>query len=179
MLMAFGPFRFTVPTYSVETLRRSVQPRVEAQPVIGALPSLHRLGPANEQITLSSTFYPHHLNGRGLAQLSGLRQAVNALQPMMLTHIDGSRPNVFGLWIATGLEDEGTLFDASGKPSQVTTTLTLLQHGGGAASARSIAMGVVAGSLGIGASIGAGGIDINAGISFGGVNVNAGFKIGF
>jgi phage protein U len=175
MLMAFGPFRFTVPTYSVETLRRSVQPRVEAQPVIGALPRLHRLGPANEQISLSSTFHPHHLNGQGLSQLSGVRQVVNALQPMMLTHIDGSRPNVFGLWIATGLEDESTLFDPSGKPSQVTTTLTLLQYGGGAASARAIAMGVVAGSLGVGA----GGLSVNGSISFGGVNVSAGIKIGF
>lgn len=168
MLMAFGPFRFTVPNYSVETLRRSVQPRVEAQPVIGALPTLHRLGPGNEQITLSSTFYPHHLNGRGLTQLSGLRQAVNTLEPMMLSNINGARPNIFGLWIATGLEDESTLFDPSGKPSQVTTSLTLLQYGGGAAGARAIAMGVVAGSLGI-----------NASISFGGVNVSAGFKIGF
>lgn len=79
MLMAWGPYRFTVPNYSVETIRRSVQPRIETQPVISAMPTVHRLGPGNEQITLQSTFHPHHLNGRGLSQLSGIRLAVNAL----------------------------------------------------------------------------------------------------
>ncbi len=32
MLMAWGPYRFTVPNYSVETLTRSIVSRVEAQP---------------------------------------------------------------------------------------------------------------------------------------------------
>lgn len=44
MLMAWGSFRFTVPNYSVETIRRSLQPRAEANPIIGAAPLIHRLG---------------------------------------------------------------------------------------------------------------------------------------
>lgn len=47
MLMAWGPFRFTVPNYSVETTRRSIQPRVAPQDIIGSAPTLHRLGPGN------------------------------------------------------------------------------------------------------------------------------------
>ncbi|NKW09928.1 hypothetical protein HGG76_11490 [Ochrobactrum tritici] len=58
MLMAWGPFRFTVPNYSVETISRSLSPRMEEQPIIGAAPLLHRLGPGAEEITLSSTFHP-------------------------------------------------------------------------------------------------------------------------
>lgn len=168
MLMAWGPYRFTVPNYSVESLRRSIQPRVETQPVIGAMPTVHRLGPSNEQITLQSTFHPHHLNGRGLSQLGGIRQAVNSLKPMMLTHINGSVPNIFGLWIATAIDDEHTLFDPAGVPSQVTTTLTLMQYGGGAANVRAIAMGLVAGS-----------VNLSASIDFGGAGISANVRIGF
>ncbi|WP_425373339.1 phage tail protein [Pseudochrobactrum asaccharolyticum] len=72
--MAWGPFRFTVPSYSVETMRRSLQPRSAPQDVIGAAPIIHRLGPGNEEIVLESTFHPRHLNGRGLTQLAGVRQ---------------------------------------------------------------------------------------------------------
>jgi phage protein U len=168
MLMAWGPYRFTVPNYSVETISRSLQPRVEAQPVIGAMPTVHRLGPSNEQITLQSTFYPHHLNGRGLSQLGGIRQAVNALKPMMLTHINGSVPNIFGLWIATGISDEHTIFDPAGVPSQVTTSLSLMQYGGNSANVRAIAMRLVAGSVNFGASI-----------EFGGSGFGASAQIGF
>lgn len=146
MLMAWGPFRFTVPNYSVETIRRSVQPRVEPQPVIGAMPPVHRLGPGNETITLDSTFHPRHLNGRGLAQLAGVRMAVNSLTPHMLVHVNGASQNVFGMWIATGVDDEQTILDASGRPQMVTTTLSLLQYGGG--GTRGLAMAALFGATG-------------------------------
>lgn len=145
MLMAWGPYRFTVPNYSVETLRRSIQPRVEPQPVIGAAPTLHRLGPGNEVVTLESTFFPHHLNGRGLTQLAGIRQAVNAVVPMMLVHFNGALHNVFGLWIATAVEDEQTSFDAQGAAQMVTTTLSLMRYDGG--GGRSIALAAALGSV--------------------------------
>ncbi|MGB3389001.1 MAG: hypothetical protein WBA88_13540 [Pseudaminobacter sp.] len=38
MLVGLGPFRFQVPTYSVEKIARSVKSRVESQRVIGARP---------------------------------------------------------------------------------------------------------------------------------------------
>ncbi|SUB43713.1 Uncharacterised protein [Brucella anthropi] len=47
MLMAWGPFRFTVPNYSVETVRRSLSPRMEKRgheaPFIFGCCSLHGL----------------------------------------------------------------------------------------------------------------------------------------
>lgn len=141
MLMAWGPFRFTVPNYSVETLRRSIKPRLEEQPVIGRAPPIHRLGPGNEEVTLESTFHPHHLNGRGLAQLAGVRQAVNALSPQMLVHINGAGHNIFGLWIATGVDGEETLFDKVGTPQSVKTTLSMKQYD--QVAGRSIAMSTI------------------------------------
>ncbi|MCO5730068.1 phage tail protein [Rhizobium sp. SSA_523] len=145
MLMGWGPFRFTVPNYSVESLRRSTQPRVEEQGIIGATPTLHRLGPGNDKITLSSTFHPRHLNGRGLAQLAGVRQAVNSLAPLPLVHINGAGQNVFGMWIATSLEDEQTIFDTIGTPQTVTVSMSLTRDD--KTTARSIAMAASVGSI--------------------------------
>lgn len=167
MLMAWGPFRFTVPNYSVETIRRSIQPRSEPQPVIGAPPTIHRLGPANEVITLESTFHPRHLNGRGLAQAAGVRQAVNAQLPMQLVHINGAGMNIFGLWLATSVDNEETMLDHMGTPQTVTVNLALMQYGG--SMARSIAMSAVLG-----------GINFSGGISIGaGVGVSASLRLGF
>lgn len=152
MLMAWGPFRFTVPNYSVETIRRAIQPRVEAQQVIGALPPIHRLGPDNEQIQLESTFHPLHLNGRGLAQLAGVRQAVNALTPLQLVHFNGAGMNIFGLWVAVGLESEETMLDHAGTPQSVTVSLSMLCYE--RSSARGSAMAAVLGGAGFSLGLG-------------------------
>ena len=166
MLMAWGPFRFTVPNYSVETVRRSIQPRSEEQPVIGALPPIHRLGPGNEGITLESTFHPRHFNGRGLAQLAGVRQAVNAQVPLQLVHINGAGMNIFGLWLATSIENEETVLDHMGTPQTVNATLALMQYGG--SMARSIAMSTVLGGISFsgGLNIGAGGFSASLRLGF-------------
>jgi phage protein U len=143
--MAWGSYRFTVPNYSVETLRRSIEARVEPQNIIGAAPSLHRLGPGNEKLTLSSTFHPRHLNGRGLEQLAGVRQAVNALLPLPLVHINGAGMNIFGNWIATSVEDEQTVLDNAGTPQMVTVTMNLTRDD--PSTARSIAIAAVLGGI--------------------------------
>lgn len=142
MLLAWGPFRFTVPTYSVEAIRRSIQPRVSPVPVIGRAPPIHRLGPGNEQITLESTFHPHHLNGRGLAQLAAVRQAVNALAPYSLVHVNGRAMNIFGSWIATQIDDSQALLDVVGTPGTVTVTMTMMRDD--PSPARSIAIAAAA-----------------------------------
>lgn len=154
MLMAWGPFRFTVPNYSVETIRRALQVRVEEQPVIGASPPIHRLGPGNETITLESTFHPRHLNGRGLAQLAGVREAVNALTPYHLVHFNGAGQNIFGQWLARSISNEETQLDHAGTPQTVTVTMELVRYD--TSPARQAALALAAGglslSLGISAS---------------------------
>lgn len=152
MLMAWGPFRFTVPAYSVERISRTTTPRLAEQPVIGAAPPIHRLGPGNEEISLQSTFHPHHLNGRGLAQLSGVRQMVNSLTPQMLVHINGASLNIFGLWIATSMNDEQELFDVRGTPGTVTTTLAMKRYGdsGGRGIAIEAVVSIAAGTMRLG-----------------------------
>ena len=127
MLMGWGPFRFTVPLYSVEDLERRVSARVKSQPVIGRRPPTHLLGPDEETITLQSTFHPHHLNRMGLAQLAGVRAAGVAGTPHMLVHVGGL---VFGLWVAREISDQQTTFDGAGVPQIVTVSMTLVHYVG-------------------------------------------------
>lgn len=175
MLMAWGPYRFTVPNYSVETLRRSAQPRVEAQPVIGRRPPIHKLGPGNDTVTLESTFHPHHFNGNGLAQLSAIRQAVNSMESLQLIHMNGNGINVLGSWVATGLEDEHTMFAPDGTAEVVTVSLSLMCDDD--STARAIALSAISSTLnfsaggslnlgGLSASISTKGLSASVGIGF-------------
>ena len=143
MLMGWGPFIFTVPTFSVDGMSRALTSRVEPQPVIGMAPPLHLLGANNATITLRSTFYPHHLNGGGLAQLAAIRSAIEAGQALPLAAANGAVPNIFGMWVGTSVESGEESFDAAGTPQTVNATLTLVQEGGAFAAARSIATGLV------------------------------------
>ncbi|MEN5275748.1 phage tail protein [Brucella sp. TWI432] len=153
MLMAWGPYRFTVPNYSVETISRSVTPRMSEQAVIGAAPLLHRLGPASEEITLSSTFHPRHFNGRGLAQLAGVREAANAQTPLQLVHMNPAGQNIFGQWLATSVSNEETLFDTAGVPQTITVTLALKRYD--KSPARMAAIALSAGGISLSGNIGA------------------------
>ena len=128
MLMGWGPFRFTVPIYSVESLSRSAGARVESQMVIGSRPPTHLLGPAEETISLESTFHPYLLNKGGLAQLAGIRAATVAGIPNMLVHISGG---VFGMWVCREINNEETIFAPGGAPQMVTASMTLVLYVGG------------------------------------------------
>ncbi|MBO6755765.1 MAG: phage tail protein [Roseibium sp.] len=123
--MGWGPFRFTVPTYSVEQLKRNTAARVQSAPVVGGRPITHLLGAGEETISLESTFFPHHLNKGGLSQLSGVRDAVTAQTPHLLVHVSGL---VFGRWVATAVDEGQTTFAADGLPCEVTTTLELTRY---------------------------------------------------
>lgn len=131
MLMALGPFRFRIPTYSVEQIARKVSSRVASQEIIGARPTTHLLGPGEETVQFSSTFFPFHLNGGGLAQLEGVRAACVVQQPLMLISVAGL---VFGRWIIQDVSDERTKFAVSGTPQMITVDMTLIRYvprGGG------------------------------------------------
>ena len=125
MLMALGPFRFKIPTYSVETVSRKLSSRVQSNEVIGARPTTHLLGPAEETLSFQSEFYPYHLNGAGLAQLEGMRATVVAQTPMMLISVGGL---VFGRWVITDLSDEQTIFDSLGRAQKVSVDMSLTRY---------------------------------------------------
>lgn len=128
MLMALGPFRFSIPTYSVEEIQRRVRSRIASQEVIGARPPTHLLGPDEETIALQSTFHPLHLNRGGIAQLEGVRAACIAQRPLMMVSMAGA---VFGRWVIASVDDQRSLFHArSGLPQTVTVDMELVRYVG-------------------------------------------------
>lgn len=128
-LMMLGPFIFAVPTFSAEALNRKVSGRVQSPEVIGAAPPTHLLGPNGDTIEITSTFYPHHLNGAGLAQLRGVQAAARAQIPLMFVSIGGL---VFGRWIINSVDEAQTFFHPkTGTPQRVEVGMSLTQYVGG------------------------------------------------
>lgn len=127
MLMGWGPFRFTVPNYSVEDLARKAAGRVRPVPVVGRKPQLHVLGPDPVRIDLQSTFHPQHMNRNGMTQLAGVRAAVEQQLPYILLNARGI---LFGRFVGVEVQEEQTDFAFGGTPGSVTTTLSLMEYAG-------------------------------------------------
>lgn len=155
MLMGWGPFRFTVPNYSVEQLSHSVKSRVSSQQVIGARPPTHLLGPDEETITLRSTFHPFHLNGKGLQQLAAVQEAVRQQVPLIL--VDSMGRN-WRRWVGTSIDSEQTEFAPNGVPQTVTVSLALTYYVGGI-----VDTGGLTGGFGFTASFSAGPFSVSLG----------------
>lgn len=128
MLTAWGGFIFKVRTFPIDQVSRSVKARIAPQPVIGARPILHRLGPDTETITLQSKFMPLHLNKGGLPLLTALQSAVaNAVSAPLVTLVPVLGRNIFGVWIASDIQVEETVYAPNGAPQVVSATMTLMR----------------------------------------------------
>ncbi len=125
VMMRWGEFRFSVPTYSIEELKRKVEGRVVPVPVVGAVAQVHTLGANPDTITLQSTFYPHHLNKMGITQLRGIQAAIRAQKPALLVHGSGS---VLGLWVGRISNENETFWGAHPIPEKFETTMELTQY---------------------------------------------------
>ena len=158
MLMGWGPFRFTVPNYSVEQLAHSVKSRVSSQQVIGARPPTHLLGPDEETITLQSTFHPLHLNGKGLAQLAGVQEAVRQQVPLIL--IDSVGRN-WRRWVGTSIDADSSDFAPGGIQQTVTVSLALTYYVGGLTDGGGLSLG--GGGFGFSGSFSAGPFSVSLG----------------
>ncbi len=178
MLMQWGAFQFRVPTYAVESMARKISTRVGSQKVVGTRPPTHLLGPDDETVTLESTFYPYHLNRGGFTQLAGVRAAVERQVPQML--IDG-RGRIYGLWVATALDDKQEMFAPCGDAQVVTVSLSLQRYVGGLGFGGGIGAGLGGAFTfnlnlgGISASISPAGVSASAGIG----GISASVSLGF
>ncbi|KZL17702.1 Phage P2 GpU [Pseudovibrio axinellae] len=125
VMMRWGRFIFSVPTYSVEELKRKVEGRVSSVPVVGAVAQVHTLGANPDTITLQSTFYPHHLNRFGLTQLRGIQAAVRSQEPSLLVHGTGS---VLGMWVGRLSDETESIWGVHPVPQKFVTSLALTQY---------------------------------------------------
>lgn len=127
LMMRLGPFVFAIPTFSVESMSHEVSGRVAEQAVLGAPPPTHLLGPGGETRSLSSTFYPFHMNGGGLAQLAAVKEACRKQIPMMLVSLSGL---VMDRWVIESVSNEESQYHPNGMPQSVTVTLNLKKYVG-------------------------------------------------
>ena len=134
VLMGYGPFRFSIGSYSYEKLKRKFEARIEGQKIIGARPSLHKMGFETETLSVTSTFFPFHLpNNTGLSQLAGVRAAIGTSMVLV-----GNRLGVgdmFGRWALKSIEDSQEEIFVDGVGQKISVEMELLFDGPGRTSA--------------------------------------------
>lgn len=128
MLIGLGPFRFAVPTFSVEQIERQSQGRLADVEVVGRKPSTHKLGAGLRTFTLNSTFHPLHLNRAGGVMLDAVHLACDQQLSLMMISIAG---RVFGRYTIESVGDSSTMFAPGGKAQIVTTTITIREDASG------------------------------------------------
>ena len=124
MLMGLGPFRFHVPTIAYQELSRRLEVRVPSQPVIGARPPNHFLGPGEESRTIDATFFPHQMNPGGRPMQEALFLAAEEGASMMMVSGEG---RVFGRWIIRSIGNYESLFLPNGAPQQISVYIDILR----------------------------------------------------
>lgn len=128
--MGYGPFRFEIASFAYESLKRKYEANIQEQKIIGGRPSLHRMGFGVETISLTSTFFPHHLPGNtGLTQLAGLRAAVGESMPLVGNKI--SVGDVFGRWALKSVSDDHSEIFIDGVGQQIEVSMELMFDGPG------------------------------------------------
>ena len=137
IMMALGPFRFSVNTAAYQSLRRAAQYRWPAQERIGRPPARQFVGVGSETITLEGAIYPYSgepfldqvINervGSGPAQLDQLRELAALGEPLLLT--DG-RGKVWGKWCVESVDETQTVFFANGAPRKIEFNLSISSYG--------------------------------------------------
>lgn len=126
ILIALGPFRFSLSGAAYDELTRSS--RWDWKPVdrVGTLPALQYTGPQNDTITLNGRIIPGFTGG--IEQLARMRLLADMGTPMPM--VDGTG-RIHGLWVIESVEDTGTKHFKDGYPRMVTFTVGLKKYGDG------------------------------------------------
>lgn len=127
-IMSYGPFRFSLSSFTYEQMKRTAEARLKEVDIIGRRPSLHRLGLGSETMSFTSAFHPLHLRGNsGLSQVSGLRANLGQSYPLI-----GNRTGVgdmFGSWALKEVEETHTEIFIDGLGQCVAVELSMIYDG--------------------------------------------------
>lgn len=146
ILMAYGGFRFSMDTFSFEKLARSMEARLEAQNVIGARPSLHKMGFGLEKVSFSSTFFPFHLpNNQGLTQVSAMRRAVGESFPLVAVRAQAA--DYTGMWALHSISETKSEIHPNGEGQKIEVELELYFDGQGSGGGGMLGAGMNLGSV--------------------------------
>ena len=124
MMLALGPYRFSLNTSAYQSLKRSSEYRWPSTPRIGKEPLLQAIGPGCDHIDLDGVIYPHFRGGLG--QINAMRDSAAKQEPLMLINGQG---NVLGRFVITQIEESQNTFLADGAPRKIEFRLSLERYG--------------------------------------------------
>ena len=120
MLMALGPFIFSLPTLAYDNLKRSTAWRHPSHSRVGARPAHQFLGPGDESIHLSGVLVPTLVGSA--ASLDELREMAHTGQAWALVSGTGQ---VFGAFVIESLDETGTFHIDNGAAQRIEFSLQL------------------------------------------------------
>lgn len=121
MMLALGPYRFSLNTSAYKTLKRSTEYRWSKVERIGDIPLLHALGKGSDTIDLDGVIYPHFRGG--LNQIKGMRE--NQQKPLLLINGLGE---VLGHFVITRIEELQSNFLSDGTARKIEFRLSLERY---------------------------------------------------
>ena len=124
MMLALGPYRFSLNTSAYQSLKRSSEYRWPSIERIGKEPLLQAIGPGCDRIDLDGVIYPHFRGGLG--QINAMRDSAAKQEPLMLINGQG---NVLGRFVITQIEESQNTFLADGAPRKIEFRLSLEHYG--------------------------------------------------
>lgn len=124
MMLALGPYRFSLNTSAYQSLKRSSEYRWPSIERIGKEPLLQAIGPGCDRIDLDGVIYPHFRGGLG--QINAMRDSAQRQEPLMLINGQG---NVLGRFVITQIEESQNTFLADGAPRKIEFRLSLDRYG--------------------------------------------------
>ena len=124
MMLALGPYRFSLNTSADQSLKRSSEYRWPSIERIGKEPLLQAIGPGCDRIDLDGVIYPHFRGGLG--QINAMRDSAAKQEPLMLINGQG---NVLGRFVITQIEESQNTFLADGSPRKIEFRLSLERYG--------------------------------------------------
>ena len=124
MMLALGPYRFSLNTSAYQSLKRSSEYRWPSIERIGKEPLLQAIGPGCDHIELDGVIYPHFRGGLG--QINAMRDSASRQEPLMLINGLGE---VLGRFVITQIEETQNTFLADGVPRKIEFRLSLERYG--------------------------------------------------
>jgi len=124
MMLALGPYRFSLNTSAYQSLKRSSEYRWPSIERIGKEPLRQAIGPGCDRIDLDGVIYPHFRGGLG--QINAMRDSAAKQEPLILINGQG---NVLGRFVITQIEESQNTFLADGAPRKIEFRLSLERYG--------------------------------------------------
>lgn len=124
MMLALGPYRFSLNTSAYQSLKRSSEYRWPSIERVGKEPLLQAIGAGCDRIDLDGVIYPHFRGGLG--QINAMRDSAAKQEPLMLINGQG---NILGRFVITQIEESQNTFLADGAPRKIEFRLSLERYG--------------------------------------------------